>query len=192
MQTLLKYIVLFLPLCGFAQTKDENPKFNTQGEQEAYWAKELFESSYSKQEYPFFNGTINIKDEKYFAFNGQVMIVSTNAADLKSIFSKGIFYPQIITGDCAKQKSGSLDTPDEISTLISCDSLTISSLEELTFLNTSITQKRFRFLLWRKGLANPQLQFMELTNDKAKEHMTLAEFIKGARLTFYKAGSILI
>lgn len=192
MQTLLKFIILFLPLSGFTQVIGDKPKFNTQGEQEANWARKLFESSYVKQEYPLFKGTINIKDDKYFSFNGQVLIVSTNEAELKSIFLKGIFYPQIITGDCVKHKSDSLDTPNEISALISCDSMTISSIEELTFQSTSITQKRFRFLLWRKGLANPQLQFMELTNDKAKENMTLAEFIKGARLTFYNAGSILI
>jgi hypothetical protein len=192
MQTFLKFSFLFLPLFGFAQTKNDKPTFNTQGEQEAYWAKELFESSYAKQEFPLFKGTINAKEQKYFAFNGQVLIVSTNAAELKSIFSKGIFYPQIITGNCAKHKPDSLETPSKIAALISCDSLTISSIEELAFLNTSITQKRFRFLLWRKGLANPQLCFMELTNDKAKEGMTLADFVRNARLTFYKAGSILI
>lgn len=192
MQTLLKFIFLFLPLLGFAQVKSKPPEFETQGEQEAYWAKELFESFYIKQKYPVFKGTLSIKDEKYFAFNGQVLIVSTNAAELKSIFSKGIFYPQIITGDCPTQKPDSGDKQNKVVELFSCDSLTISSIEELKFPNTSIKQKRFRFYLWRNGLANPQLQMIELTNDKAKKNITLADFIKGAHLTFYKAGSILI
>jgi hypothetical protein len=192
MQTLLKFIFLFLPSLGFAQVKSEPPEFETQGEQEAYWAKELFENSYVKQKYPLFKGTITVKDDKHFAFNGQVLIVASNVAELKSIFSNGIFYPQIITGDCVKQKPDSLTSQNEVSPLFSCDSLTITEIEELPFPNTSITQKRFRFLLWRKGLANPQLQIMELTNSKAKVNMTLSDFIKGARLTFYKGGSILI
>ena len=192
MQTLLKLIFFFLPLFSFAQVKSEPPEFETQGEQEAYWAKELFKDSYVKQKYPLFKGTISVKEDKYFAFNGQVLIVTTDAAEMKSIFSNGIFYPQIITGDCLKQKPDSVNTKNTVSALFSCDSLTISDIEELMFSNTSIKQKRFRFYLWTKGLTNPQLQLMEMTNDKAKQKMTLADFIKGARLTFYKAGSILI
>ena len=190
MQTLLKIILLFLPVCCLAQNKVTKPEFANQGEQEDYWARQLFDSSYVKQEYPLFSGTITIKDGEYFSFNGQVLIVSS-PAELVPVFSGGIFYPQLITGDCGTQQ-GSPGKKKEVPALFGCDSLRISDIEELTFMATSVAQKRFRFLLWRKGFANPRLQFLELTNDRAKENMTLTEFIKGARLTFYKAGSILI
>ncbi len=72
------------------------------------------------------------------------------------------------------------------------DSLTVSTIEELNVSNTPITQKRFKFLLWRKSFANPTVYYLELTNKKANKRTTLSDFIKESELTFFKEGGVQI
>jgi len=71
------------------------------------------------------------------------------------------------------------------------DTLTIGEFEELKFLSTTPTIKRFRFWEYRKWSANPQVYFIELTNTFANTSTDLASFINGATLTFVKQGWII-
>jgi len=118
--------------------------------------------------------------------------------DLKSIFSKGIFYPAIIT-EQIKSKINNNGQPDTlisgnkaIYNLTRTDSLTISNFEELTSLSKSSTKKRFRFWLCCKGLVNRTVCFIELTNQSATDKTDMKTFISGAMLTFYKEGWIIV
>jgi hypothetical protein len=93
----------------------------------------------------------------------------------KNIFSSGIFYPSVITGQS-----------------LSDYCLIISNFEELDFLSKTPTQKKFRFWLQGIGIVNPTVCFIELTNQDATENTDIETFIKGASLTFYKEGWIII
>lgn len=72
------------------------------------------------------------------------------------------------------------------------DSLIISNLEELKFLNTMPKQRKFRFWLSRKGFANPTVYFFELTNENATSETGMSSFINGSKLTFFELGWIII
>ena len=176
------------------QTKRE---FKNQGEQEDYWAERLFKKEYSKTSFDKFKGDVVINGDG-FIFGDKTFVIVNTPKELKPIFSSGLFYPNIITGD-TKSVIKSQAELDTLSTeqkvfynLTRTDSLTISGFEELKFLTKANTQKRFRFWLFRKGTANPTVCFIELTNDKANDKTDLTTFINGAVLTFFKSGWIVI
>ena len=175
MKQLFITILLLISLSGLSQ--------NTQGEQEDNWAKTAFGPGYVKQDIAKYQSPILIKGSTFY-FGNQALNVLSTSEDLKGLFSTGLLYPELIIGTC----------PDSVKQngLFRCDSLSISNIEEIAFLNHSLTQKRLRFLIWRPGFANPQLCFIEIINEKSTAGMTLIEFINGAKLTFYKLGSILI
>jgi hypothetical protein len=175
------FIITLLLICLRAVA--QQPTFSTQGEQEKYWAKKAFETEYVKQDIPRYNARVLVKGETYYFANQTVTLMSLSE-DSRLLFSTGILYPAAIVGPCA-------DSINE-SHVIGCDSIRISNVEELSFLNQSFKHKRFQFLLWRQKLLNPQLCFFELINENATPGMSLAEFIKGAHLTYYKPWSILI
>jgi hypothetical protein len=66
------------------------------------------------------------------------------------------------------------------------------SIEELKFLEISPRVKRFRFWLRLNGIANPFVYLFELTNENATKQTDIENFIKGASLTFFKQGWIVI
>ena len=198
------FIITILILTFFsvdAQTTDNknqiNREFKNQGEQEDYWAEQLFEKEYSKTYFDKFKGDIVIIGNG-FIFGEKTFVITNTTKELKPIFSSGLFYPNIITGD-GKPITKSQAELDTLSTLQKMfynmsrsDSLTISEFEELKFLTKSYTQKRFRFWLFRKGTANPTVCFIELTNDKASIKTDMTTFINGAALTYFKSGWIVI
>ena len=198
------FIITILILTFFsvnAQTTDNknqiNREFKNQGEQEDYWAEQLFEKEYSKTYFDKFKGDIAIIGNG-FIFGDKTFVITNTTKELKPIFSSGLFYPNIIMGS-AKSIIKSQAELDTLSTLQKMfynmsrsDSLTISEFEELKFLTKSYTQKRFRFWLFRKGTANPTVCFIELTNDKANSKTDLTTFINGAALTYFKSGWIVI
>jgi hypothetical protein len=195
-------IISILTLTSFlvdAQTTDNISKreFKNQGEQEDYWAEQLFKNEYCKTHFDKYKGDIVINANS-FIFGDKTFVIVNTPNELKPIFSSGIFYPAIITGD-TKSVVKSQAELDTLSTaqkvfynMTRTDSLTISGFEELKFLTKSNTQKRFRFWLFRKGTANPTVCFIELTNDKAHDKTDLTTFIDGAVLTFFKSGWIVI
>lgn len=153
----------------------ENQKFETQGEAENCWAKQLFENNYQKQTYPKFNGKITVSGDTV-RYADQTLIVFV-PKEYKSIFVKGLLYPSIFGGGYVP--------------------LSISAFKELLFLNKNPTQKRFRFWLFYGfkfgsepliSNANPTVYFIELTNPNATDKTSIEDFINGATLTFFKKG----
>lgn len=179
--------------------------FKNQGEKEDYEAAELFRNDYKTQFYKRYTEPIIINGDTY-NYNDKVLTVQSNSA-MRAIFEKGIFYPEIIAQSfkylpktkilhitsIGKQKTDTVATPKKVSDNISVkDSLTIYSFEELKFLEKSPKTKRFRFWLFNKGLLNPIVYFMELTNDNATSETTMSSFIDGAKLTFFEEGWVII
>ena len=202
---LMRHFILLIPFIIIitevtAQVSENKPvkkEFINQGEQEDYWAEKLFEENYTKQYYKKFTGDIIVIDETKIRF-GNKILQANFSPELKSIFTQGIFYPHIITGDSVSPKK----TDEEIRkmtgvqrmfyTMTQNDTLTIGEFEELKFLSTSPTVKRYRFWEYRKWSTNPQIYFIELTNTTADKSTDLATFIKGATLTFVKDGCIIM
>jgi hypothetical protein len=199
------FIILALTLALFsadAQTSeskiaDNKREFKNAGEQENYWAEQLFEKEYSKKFFEKFKGDILVTGNN-FTYGDQTLIVVNTATELNRIFSTGLFFPSIITGNRktivkSKQELDTLPIAQQVFyDLTRTDSLTISDVEELNFLTKTNTVKRFRFWLFRKGSANPTVCFFELTNKKANDKTDLTSFINGATLTFFKSGWVVI
>ena len=171
-------------------------QFANQGEQEDYWAEKLFYENYKKENYERFTGEIAVIDKNHIRF-GNKILRSYFSPELKGIFTLGIFYPQLITGTSVAPKK----SEEELSkmtvgekifyNMTQNDTLAIGEFEELKFLSTSPTIKRFRFWQYRKGFANPKVYFIELTNTSANKNTDLPTFINGASLTFVKDGWII-
>jgi hypothetical protein len=194
MKQIITILFLFNFLFGFSQKRE----FKNQGEQENYWAEILFEKEYKKQDYNKFNGKIEIISDVKIKFENKDLIVYCPKEYL-SIFTTGIFYPQLILGNTENNKILSNEEQEKLSTeerfrynLNRNDSFSISAFEELVFLTKSHKTKRFRFWNIRLGFTNPQVYFIELTNEKATEETLLQEFIQNAQLTFIKAGHIVM
>ena len=155
-------------------TTELKPPFANQGEQEDYWAQELFKKEYKKHEYPRFEGSIVTIDNR-INFGTEWIEILSQDSDFQKILEQGLLYPSLFR------------QPE----------LKLGDFEELYFLTNTPTIKRFRFFLYERTildtkLANPQVYLFELENVNIKGNETLAEFIENAKLTFFKAGWITI
>lgn len=192
---LIAMILTFTRATGQNDTlrRQSTQNFTTAGKQEDNWAKELFENVYTKENFKRYSGKIVIVNDNTFGYGDNILKVYSTIEDLKNIFKFGIIHSTIIGGGAVVVKQN-IDTMSKeqkvIYNFIRIDTLAISDVKELKFLNNSSVVKRFRFLLWRPGLANPMLYFFELTNDNADRKTELLDFIKGSRLTFFKMQSI--
>ena len=146
------------------------PPFSNQGEQEDYWAQELFKQDYKTEFYPKFDGIINSNENKIIFGKIQYIEFLDLNSEHQLIFEKGLFYPDILGGV----------------------NLKIGNLEEMTFLSDNPKVRRFSFWLYRPNIANPLVYFFELTNNKANEKTDWKSFVEGARLTFVKNGWAII
>lgn len=190
------FILLFLLIffIGFSQKRE----FKNQGEQENYWAEQIFEKKYKKENYSRFNSEILVKSNSEILFDNKTLIVYCSS-DYLPIFTLGIFYPQLLIGTGENNEIFSKDEFDKLTdekkffyNLQKNDSFNISNLEELKFLNKNPTIKRFRFWNFRSGFANPQVYYFELTNKNANKKTSLEEFIKRSELTYIKSGHLVI
>jgi hypothetical protein len=173
-------IMIFILAHTQAQTNKNNSdssckkiEFKNQGGQEDYWTRNIFAENYTKKTFRKYSGKIVVSGDtikyldKYF--------LTWVPSKFKNIFSSGIFYPTVITGQSKSSYR-----------------LKISNFEELDFLSKTPTQKKFRFWLQGIGLVNPTVCFIELTNQDATDNTDIETFINGASLTFYKEGWIVI
>jgi len=196
-------IISFSSVCGQKKVAKPEPTdnkveeeggFQTQGEQEDYWAKELFKKKYKKQKFERYQGSIQANAEGTFTYDDKVFRIVNTDQKLLPIFKNGILYPNIITGSRKDETKSKLEldkmTQDQrmLYNLTRTDSLTISNFEELAFLSKSPKYKRFRFLLFRKGSFNPIVYFIELTNKRALPTTDQETFINGSILTFCEQG----
>jgi len=195
----MKKQLAFLLLLVISAVGAQEIKFENQGQQEDYWAQELFRKEYVKQSFTKFTGKISVVDKNTLTFDNKTLIIWAFQPELLEIFTEGIFYPQILIGN---EENRPVKTPEELAKLsdqerlsykmLRNDSLKISDFEEVKFLSKSPKVKRFRFLNFTSGFANPIVYFIELTNENANEMTDLKTFIKNAKLTFVKDGWLMI
>lgn len=180
------------------KTDELKPPFKNQGEQEKYWAQELFKKEYKKTTYKVYSGKIVKTDTSKFTYDNKFFKVGYANKSLELIFTKGILYPQLISGYTTEPRKSEKELDSLSKTeryfyeMSRGDQLYISNLKELPFLSNSPKVKRFRFWLSRPKSANPQVFLFELTNEKATNDTDLKTFLEHAKLTFLKAGWIVI
>ncbi|MCW4468268.1 hypothetical protein OGH69_04755 [Flavobacterium sp. MFBS3-15] len=188
------YCLLFCTALANAQEK----QLRNNEERENDSAIQLFEKEYLKQEYDTFEGKITVIDHNTILFDNKTLLGNIPAEYL-SIFTKGIFYPQLLLGNAentpvkSDSEYKSLSEKEKFAYIISRnDTMKIYGFEELKFLQVSPKVKRFRFRYYRQGFTNPTIYFIELTNEEANEQTSPETFIKGARLTFLTDGWIMV
>lgn len=170
--------------------------FANQGEQEDYWAEKLFYEQYKKNIYEKFEGEIIEIDDNNIKFKNKVLN-GYFSNEYKLIFTSGLFYPQLLSGNEVTPRKNDEELSKMSNTelfryqMTQNDTLSIGEFEELKFLNKTPTIKRFRFWEYRNW-SNPQVYFIELTNENADKTTDLEKFIKGATLTFVKNGWVIL
>jgi hypothetical protein len=184
---LLSIFVLFICL---NQAFGQNSKY--------YFAKKVFKQEYRTQIFEKFNGKVEKIDEGVFRFGDKVLTIDAEDNSLLTIFSQGIFHPNIIGGTQTIKEltKAQLDTMSESArffhNLSRNDTIIIGQVESLERLNPNLKTKRYLFWLYQRGMANPTECYFEIYNSRAAKNMTFEEFVKGSRLTFYHKGTIII
>lgn len=152
-----------------------------------------------EQDYPKFNGLITVLDSNSYKFDEKTLVLLTNNSDLRILLKNGIFYPNIITGNVvaeikAKEEIATLsDTARILYNFNRIDSIMISDFREIPYFNSvDPCFRKYKFLLFRKGLMNAQECFIELTNKNATKETPTDKFLKTCRVTRFEYGSILI
>lgn len=133
----------------------------------------------------------------YYQFGDKQLKVALQDTTMLIIFQSGIFNPDIVFGkETIHKEQASVDTLPQSQRLI-CnltrnDSLSICCFEPLGLLDPNPQTKRFKFWVFRKGMANPTEYYLELQNDKATKATPLKEFLESSTMTFYYEGTIII
>jgi len=202
-KTLINSVFFLISVSAFAQRDSIKNKaekdIRTQGEQEEYWAQQAFEKNDGTQIFERYKGSIYVLEENKIKYDDVVLNIYGVSPSLRAIFEKGIFYPGLIAGNYSgevlktRQKIDSFPAKqNNFDILFGINNLSISYFDEIKSLSNSPKIKRFKIYLWRQGLANPSLYFLELTNNTATEETDIKTFINGAKITFFRFASILI
>lgn len=190
-----KILNIIIVLFSFGTMFSQNENLNQTKYQ---FAKNVFEKEYLKTTYEKFDGKIIIENETTIKYDEKTLIIPDLKNEFKLIFTKGIFYPNIVTGNQIAEVKTKIElekmTENErvFYNMTRTDSLTIGNFDELKLLNPNYQTKRFLIWIYRKGMANPTEWYFELQNIKANEKTNLTEFIENAKLTFIKKGTIII
>ncbi|WP_417429834.1 hypothetical protein [Halpernia sp.] len=173
MKTLIQILIFFISLNFFGQTENINSgKYHP--------AKEIFETKYKKMTFgKFLPSQIIVTDNKVSFNITKSFEFSEKSNQLtKLILTSGLLDPYEINGSYQ---------------------LTISIIDELYLLNPNPQTRRFKFWIYNSNSknsflnsVNPSEYYFELQNENADENTTLADFIKGAQLTFLTFGTIVI
>jgi hypothetical protein len=151
--------------------------------------------------YSRYDGIIVERNENTFQFGENILFVTNTASNLKGIVKCGLLYPGLFGSTNSSPNDNSTKSENsysrdscivvkgKVSLLFGTDSLSISDLKEV---NKTLKTRQFEFLLFRKGVMNPTSLFIELTNENATEETNVETFIKGARLTRFKVGKLMI
>jgi hypothetical protein len=202
MKTIIRTLFILLSfLSSFGQTENE-AKYQ--------FAQKVFNSDkYVKVNYDKFPEQIILTDSTSelfgdtilrsytYRFKDKAIIVWNVSSDLRLMFENGVFNPNVIFGnETIKMSKTEIENLNQSEKIIfdhnRNDSLTINGLEELDKLNPNVKTKRFRFLVWKIGFANPTEYYIEFYNDKATKETEWYEFIEYSKMTFYYKGTILI
>ncbi len=185
MRTSLIILFAILSTAVFAQKatistsvapSDEHKDFKNQGEQEASWAAKLFDKNYIKEKYDSYTEKIVVKGNS-FTFNDKVLELVEGSPEMKAFLGRGILYPELFDVEFGINKM---------------DTLKISGLEEMKSLSKQPTSKRFKFSTSKKGLLNPTVYLIEVTNEQATSKTNIKDFIAGCSLTFFMEGWVQI
>lgn len=150
--------------------QDSIPVFKNQGEQDDYWAKEIFRKEYKKEEHSRYGKQIIAVNANTYQYGYQYFSIPELADSIKPLFTSGILY----------------------SSLFGANASGIGNIEELPFPELPPAIKRFSCWVNSQGFANPVVYVFELTNEQATKQTDLKSFIMGASLTFIKQGTIII
>lgn len=193
------YLILFI-LFSLPNGISAQGFFKNQAEQEVFWTKQLFNECYKNQDYEKFSGKLLVLNNHTIKFDDLVLNVYSIDTNILTLIKTRIFYPCMETNTktvellSAKQlfdsKMGEIEQPILIKA--KDDTLTITNFEELKYFDISPHIKRFKFWLRQAGFANPVTYFIELTNSKAENNTNTSDFIRGARVTFYKKAWVVI
>lgn len=171
----------------------------TYGQNSKYdFAKGVFRREYKKKDYEKFSGEVETINENTFRYGDKVLTVYAEDNNLIPIFSKGIFYADLIGGkqttkSLTKSQLDTMSTDAKVFYNISRnDSITIGDVEQLEKLNPNPKTKRFVFWLYNTGMVNPTECYFELYNNKGTKEMTIDEFIRNSKLTFYYRGTLIL
>lgn len=172
-------------------------EFKNQGEQEEYWAKQLFIKSYKPMNFDRFKDKIIVNGSVY-TFGNENITISEEVENYNLIFKNGLLYPGIFNGNVNTKILNESEVKElteqqrVLYNLGRTDNIIISAFEECKFLNSNFKQRRFKFWLTRQGMLNPTVYFLELTNEKANRRTSLQSFLQDAKLTFFKEGWIVL
>lgn len=151
----------------------ERQDFSTQGAQEDYWARKLFQEHYRYQEYPRFSGTVRAtasNDGLLIRYeNDSLRLIDVDDRFVR-LFTDGTLYPTV--ADLYVHR--------------------ISTVEELKQSTNSPKRRRFTFLAYNPRMVNPTKYVFELTNPLATGTTDLPTFLNGAVLSFIRQGWIML
>jgi len=162
------------------------------------FARKVFRKEYKKEKFNRFSGVVTIINEHTWKFDEKVLTIGDISEEHKLIFTKGIFYPNIITGNSVaeiktQEKLSAMSVSEKVFyNMGRTDSLYIGHFEELEKLNNGPKSKRFVFWLYSKGSMNPTECYIELINENANSGTSFNEFIENARLSFYRKGTVIL
>jgi len=136
-------------------------------------------------DFPKFTGpTVVAKDT--IKFDSSSIVINDTDPEIKKIFEFGLVFPDLIYG--ASTRGGKF----EFKRTFIIDTLFISNVSELHFVNQKADTKCFSFLLWNRMVANPSLYIFEITNETANSKTIMKTFIEKAKVTAFGFCSILI
>jgi len=148
------------------QTQTGN--FKNEGEREKSTIIKYFEENYNSHLYLKYTKEIDyqtVNENDYVYFDSISVRLNIENEIYKSIFFSGLISGQMIN-------------------TMNTDSITVCCFEELTYLRTKSSQRRFKFLVFHDNFMNPTVFLIELTNYESDRNTDLNTFIKGAELTF--------
>jgi hypothetical protein len=152
---------------------------------------------YKAERHPKFDGEIKKVGNNYYKFGDKKLKISLEDSTMLTIFQTGIFNPDIVFGkETTHKEQTDLDTMSQnqraFYNLVRNDSLSICCFEQLERLNPNAQTKRFRFWVFKIGVANPTEYYLEFQNDKATKKTTLKKFLESSIMTFYYKGTLII
>lgn len=189
MKTLLTIVLTACFTCLFGQNSEDN---------KYYLPKGVFKSEiYQAKRHPKFYGQIKKVGNTYYKFGDRNLKISLEDTTMLILFQTGIFNPDVVFGkETTHKEQKELDTMSQSQrvfyNLVRNDSLSICCFEQLEKLNPNPQTRRFKFWLFRIGVANPTEYYLEFQNDKATKTTVLQEFLKNSIMTFYYKGTLII
>jgi len=161
------------------------------------FAQYVFKNEYKRASFKRFSGKMQVKSNSIL-YDEKTLVLDDIHNPHLTIFTSGIFYPNIITGHKRSELKSSqavalMTTIEKVFyNMTGTDSLTISGFEELSLINPNSRIKRFVFWVFTKGRANPTECYIELENLTANNKTPILNFIKNSKLTFFYRGTIII